>query len=314
MRVVPVVLVFAATLAIVFLIGWVIDRRRQAFVASQGEDGERVTEPSLAFPQTRLHLPWLKALTEKTGLARPLELKLNRAAIPLRPVEFVALTYFLTAVFFSAGAFLIREFWAVALLGWVGYRAPTWLLNFLAARRKALLERQLAPSLRLIAACLRAGNSLQQGFHAVGHQMPPPIAEEFQRVERLVHRGIAAEDALRVMGQRIGSYDFDIFIKATTIHLHTGGRLADLLESIARTIRERITLQREIAAAAAQGKMSGAILLLLPLGIAVALFFINPQYGRLLTQTPLGRGLVKVAVTMQVVGALMVRRMLRLRV
>ena len=144
MRVVPVVLVFAATLAIVFLIGWVIDRRRQAFVASQGEDGERVTEPSLAFPQTRLHLPWLKALTEKTGLARPLELKLNRAAIPLRPVEFVALTYFLTAVFFSAGAFLIREFWAVALLGWVGYRAPTWLLNFLAARRKALLERQLA--------------------------------------------------------------------------------------------------------------------------------------------------------------------------
>lgn len=314
MTVVPVVLVFVATLAFVFLIGWVVERRRQTVVALQGHDGETRTESPLAIPQALLHLPRLTALIEGTRIARHLELKLTRASIPLRPVEFVALTYFLTAVFFSVGALFVREFWAAALLGWVGYRTPNWILNFLAARRKALLERQLAPSLRIIAASLRAGNSLQQGFHTVGHQMPPPIAVEFERVGRMVQRGMAAEDALQVMGQRVGSYDFDIFIKATSGHLRTGGRLADLLESIARTIRERITLQREVAAAAAQGKMSGAILLLLPVGIAVAMCVINPQYGRLLTHTSLGQELIKVAVTMQVIGTLMILRMLRLRV
>jgi tight adherence protein B len=118
-------------------------------------------------------------------------------------------------------------------------------------------------------------------------------------------------DALRRMGERVQSYDLDMAITACCVQLQTGGNLSELLETSAQTIRARIKLRREISAATAQGRMSGAILVLLPVGIGVALKFINPDYANLLFTTDLGKKMIWGAIVMQSLGCLIINKMLQ---
>ena len=116
------------------------------------------------------------------------------------------------------------------------------------------------------------------------------------------------------MSERIGSYDFDLFVNAVTLQLRSGGRVTEILDNISTTIRQRISLNREVSAASAQGKLSGAVLVLVPVGIAGALMVINPSYGLLLVTTKLGLTMVKAALIMQFLGILVIRKVLRIRV
>ncbi|MCS6861511.1 MAG: type II secretion system F family protein [Abditibacteriales bacterium] len=272
--------------------------------------------PSLLIPYRRRD--FLSAFTDllkgKPIFART-EKRLTAAGLALRPTEFLAI------VTFSTVGFLLIGCWAMASVGisWLlvaaitafGYYLPNLILNMLIKRRKRTLEMQLADALTMIASALKGGYGFVQALTMAGNQLPPPIADEFQRVTRLIELGVDTPHALERMGARVQSYDFDMTITATCIQLESGGNLSQLLETIAWTIRERIKLRREISAATAQGRMSGAILVLLPIGILGALSIINPEYLSFLISREIGHKLLYGAAFMQSIGAYIIWKMLQ---
>jgi len=243
---------------------------------------------------------------------KKLELTLIASGVPLKPVEFLGIVAVSTVVMALIGLFIARKGPVMTILFVIaGYKLPWLVLGFLRKRRIHTIEAQLADSLTMIASGLKAGYSFLQGMSAAAEQMPPPIADEFRRVVRSSQLGMDIRDALRRMGERVQSYDLDMAITACCVQLQTGGNLSELLETIAQTIRARIKLRREISAATAQGRMSGAILVLLPVGIGVALKFINPDYANLLFTTDLGKKMIWGAIVMQSLGCLIINKMLQ---
>lgn len=272
--------------------------------------------PSLIIPhQRRDFLGAFTDLLKGKPIFGRTEKRLTAAGLALRPTEFLAI------VAFSTVGFLFIGCWAMASAGisWIlalamtafGYYLPNLILNMLVGRRKRTLETQLADALTMIASALKGGYGFVQALTMAGNQLPPPISDEFQRVTRLIELGVDTPHALERMGARVQSYDFDMTITATCIQLEAGGNLSQLLETVAFTIRERIKLRREISAATAQGRMSGAILVLLPIGILGALSVINPEYLSFLISREIGHKLLYGAAFMQSLGAYIIWKMLQ---
>jgi len=259
----------------------------------------------------RERLPGLAKLLAGRGIAQRLERRLIAAGVPLRPTEFLVIWAASALGMLIIGIVAARRsLLLLILLTGIGLLLPHLCLNFLHNRRRITLEMQLADALTMMASGLRAGYTVLQGMQAAATQLPDPIASEFARVAKLVNIGMEFGAALRRMGERVQSYDFNIVIIAINIQLRTGGNLASLLETIANTIRERITLRREIAAATAQGKLSGLILVLLPIGIGVGLMMINREYAKGLFTTTMGKNMLKFAIVQQCLGIWIIKRLL----
>lgn len=245
------------------------------------------------------------------------------AGLMLKPAEFMMLNLFFFAVTLVGGSVILRRmpaldsfanvlkfFGAAFLIFYLAWKAPQMILQFLADKRRRTLEVQLADALAIISSGLKGGYSFAQGMSMAGDQLPAPINGEFQRVMRLVQLGLETSRALEQMAERINSYDFDMTVSATNIQLSSGGNLSKLLETIAETIRDRIRLRRDIDALTAQGRMSGGILIALPIGIGIMLSLINPEYFGLLFSTKLGQNLVLLAVLQQCVGIYWIKKLL----
>jgi tight adherence protein B len=219
--------------------------------------------------------------------------------------------YFVSGLPNDGGFFsLLRRVGFIAISVYLGWNIPRWILGFLAAKRKTKLEYQLADALAIISSSLRGGFSFVQGLDMASQQLEPPIKDEFARVIRLVQLGLETSRALEQMSERINSYDYDMTVSATNIQLSVGGNLSQMLDNIAATIRDRIRLRREIAALTAQGRISGAILIGLPIGIALMLRVVNPEYMGLLFTTKEGGIALYIWVIMQGIGVYWIKQLL----
>jgi tight adherence protein B len=146
----------------------------------------------------------------------------------------------------------------------------------------------------------------------IAQEMPPPISQEFQRVLNETNVGRSLEDALKDVVARTQSYDFDLVVTAVLIQLSVGGNLADILESIGATIRERVQIMGEMRSLTVEGKLSGVILILLPIVLGIALSVANPTYMRVLIEDPLGKMMLGIGAMLQIAGGLVMRSMLKL--
>jgi tight adherence protein B len=252
-----------------------------------------------------------------------IERNLITAGLPLRPAEFMMANLFCFAVVLLLGSLHIRNmpypqgFFALLkqclwflFYGWFGFKAPQMLLQYKANKRRMALEVQLADALAIVSSGLKGGYSFVQGLSMAAEQLPEPISGEIARVIRFIQLGIDTPRALEQLAERINSYDYDMTVSAANIQLSSGGNLSQMLESIAATIRDRIRLRRDIAALTAQGRISGGILIALPIGIALMLRIINPEYFSLLTSTEMGNNLLYAAATQQGIGIYWIKKLL----
>jgi tight adherence protein B len=252
-----------------------------------------------------------------------IERNLVTAGLMVKPSEFLAVNLFVLAAVLVLGLFhlrsmppaasffgLVKQFLWLLFYIWFGWKAPRMILQMMADKRRSTLEVQLADALAMISSGLKGGYSFIQGLGMASDQMPAPISDEFRRVIRLIQLGVDTSRALEQMGERINSYDYDMTISATNIQLASGGNLSALLERIAETIRDRIRLRRDIAALTAQGRISGGILIALPIGIALMLRVINPEYMGYLTRTDLGNNLIYLAMGQQAIGIYWIKKLL----
>ena len=190
------------------------------------------------------------------------------------------------------------------------------LLYVVYRRNKRFLEfeSQLPGALDLICRALRAGHGLVAGLKMVGDEIPDPVGSEFRKAFDEQNFGLELKESLYNLTERVPLQDVRIIVTAILIQRETGGNLAEVLEKAATVIRERYRLKRQIRTHTAQGRLTGWILSLLPLILGIALFLVRPDFMSTLWTTDRGRRWLVTATIMMIIGAYVIRRIIRIRV
>ncbi len=205
--------------------------------------------------------------------------RIARAGVKLRVSEYVMLQVGAAVALWFAGGFFFEGVIFPILGAILGLRLPRMYINFMAGRRLRAFENQLADTLNLWVNALRSGYSVLQGMEAIATELPPPISKEFERVVQEVRLGLSLEQALANLLRRMPSEDLDLIVTAVNIQREVGGNLAEILDIISHTIRERVRIKGEIRTLTSQGRLTGWVVGLLPIGLALVLYSINPEYG-----------------------------------
>jgi tight adherence protein B len=181
-------------------------------------------------------------------------------------------------------------------------------------RRLASFGKQLPEALELIGRALRAGHSLASGFKLVADEMPAPIGIEFERCYEAQNLGVSLEDAIEEMTNRVPNLDLRFFATAVILQRQTGGDLAEILDKIGHLVRERFIIWGQIQSLTGEGRLSGIVLLALPPALFVVMWYLNPGYSMTLFTDPMGHQMLAGAVVMQIVGALVIRKIVNIKV
>lgn len=190
-------------------------------------------------------------------------------------------------------------------------------IMFLVRKRKKRIRRmmeQLPDVFDLMGQALKAGHSLASAIQLVSEQLPDPIAKEFAQVFHEQNLGIKIEEALLNMANRIDQMDVRFFVTAVLIQRQTGGDLAEVLEKISKVIRDRIQLFGMVQALTAEGRLSGWVLLVLPILVFFVSLVVNPEYARTLLDTPPGRIMLGAAIAMDLMGLAMIKKIVNIKV
>jgi tight adherence protein B len=181
-------------------------------------------------------------------------------------------------------------------------------------RRLRAFGRQLPEALELISRALRAGHSLASGISLVAEEMPDPISREFNRCYEAQNFGVPLDEALEDMTERVPNLDLRFFATAVILQRQTGGDLAEILDKIGHLIRERFKIWGQIQSLTGEGRLSGIVLLALPPALFIVMYRLNPEYCMSLFTDPLGHKMLAVAVVMQIIGAIVIRKIISIKV
>ena len=221
---------------------------------------------------------YLERAGEGSDLFDNIARDLARADLKFRPAEYIAVIV-ITMVAFGAIGYIISSSWIFALVGFVlGAFVPRAYVKSQQKGRLKKFDNQLSDMLNLMVNGLRAGFSTLQAMEAVSRELPAPINDEFHRVVQEMQLGIPMEDALEHLLRRINSEDLDLVITAINVQREVGGNLAEILDSISFTIRERVRIKGEIAALTAQGRATAWVISAMPIILTALLFLINREY------------------------------------
>lgn len=173
---------------------------------------------------------------------------------------------------------------------------------------------QLPEAMELVARALRAGHSLAAGMHVVATEMPEPIAKEFGRVYEEQNLGIGLEDALNNMCNRVPNLDLRFFVTSVNIQRQTGGDLAEILDRIGYIIRERFKILGQVKALTAEGRLSGIVLIALPIGLMLMMLHMKPDYISILWTDPMGIKMSVGAIVLMLIGSYAIKKIVDIKV
>ncbi len=304
-------LIAAALFGILFFSGGLITKPNPVRLLSSGQVNRlaKSKNPTLSTLADRATEVAERSLQGERG--NQLNRLLEQGGISIRPAEFVVLTGIAGVVGFAIGyiVFGIQGGAVGALLSLVLVRLY---VGRQANKRKAAFAEQLSDALYLMAGSLRAGFGLLQAIDVVAAEAPSPTAEEFQRVKVEIHLGRDMDEALEAMAERVGSEDFKWVTEGIQIHREVGGDIADIIDSVNGTIRDRNRIRRRIRSLSAEGRISAIVLILLPLALGVILTVINPAYVGELTDSEMGRVLIVVGSVAMVVGVVWINKIIKI--
>jgi tight adherence protein B len=275
-------------------------------------------DPSAAPPPTALAGATARAVgivdgvLVRRGSVSKLARTLQGAGLRLGPADFVLLVTAATAVSAALGLLVGGILLAVVLGGLAVFVARV-VLGILASRRRAAFADQLDDSLQLMASSLRAGHSILRAMDAVAQEAPAPTSEEFAAIVNQTRMGRDLTDALDDLAARMGSDDFSWAAQAIAIQREVGGNLAEVLDAVGHTIRERNAIRRQVKALSAEGKLSAIVLMALPPGVAAFLAMTRPEYIGKFTESAVGYGLLVAAAVLMVIGGLWMRKTVQVK-
>src|SRR5438477_5211442 len=256
-----------------------------------------------------------KSLTRnKGGRSSKLTDELAKADLKLRVSEYVMLIVGLILLL-CAVLFLRFHNPVLALAGIpAGYFVPGFFLKFRQRRRLKAFNNQLGDTIVLLSNALKAGYSFAQAMATIAKSSSPPMADEFSRAVREMNLGVSVDDALQHLVKRNVSEDFDLMVTAVQIHRVVGGNLAEILDTIAHTIRERVRIKGEIRSLTAQARASGWIITALPIALAGMLTVISPDYFNPMFHQTLGIVMLAIGGFSMAVGFALIQKIVKIEV
>lgn len=271
--------VFAFILLVIGLI--VSAREEKRFVAERLDRFTKEAAASVvtAQPRTSPVAEFLTSQVTRFSWGQSLSRELARADLKLRVGEYLLLML-ITSVGVGAVAWYIggRTTLSAVIGAVIGFFLPRLYVGRMKNRRLQRFDEQLGDMLSLMVNGLRAGYSTIQALEAVAKELPPPISDEFRRVVQEMQIGLSMETALANLYRRVPSKDLDLVITAMNVQREVGGALAEILDTISDTIRERVRIKGEIRVLTSQVMISGRFLSLMPVFLAVGMYFLNRDY------------------------------------
>ena len=316
-------IVFVGTLAFVlFIVGIItsargpkstIKERVEQYAGAQAVAAER-PKPAAEERGFKRMAEGLDKVMSKRGVGGGIATELARADLKLTVTEFMIFNVLSVIGVAGLAALLFRSpFFALPGLV-LGFFLPRWWVQILQRRRLNAFNSQLGDAINLLVNGLRSGYSMLQAMEAVSKELPPPISVEFARVVQEVGLGLSYEDALDNLVRRIRSADLDLMVTAVNVQHEVGGNLAEILDTISYTIRERVRIQGEIRVLTAQTMLSGYIVGFLPVAITLLLLLMSRDYIMRMFQTTCGWIMVAVAVIIISSGFLAIKKIVTIEV
>lgn len=260
------------------------------------------TEKEEEKAEYRLNLDWMK-------LPGWLERDLKTAGISVESKEFAA-TWLLTTFFFPLLAVMLGQDSLVCISAAVfGAMAPPVMVIISKKKRLEKFQNQLGESLLILSNTIRAGLTFERALQKTAEGLPSPIHEELMQTGREIEVGASIETALSSLAERMQNDDLKLVSSAVIIQKRVGGNLADILDNISFTVKDRITIKRNVKTMTAQGKASAMVLGMLPIGLMLILSFISPGYMNPMFQTSIGKTMLMVAAVMEITGFFIMMKM-----
>ncbi len=240
-----------------------------------------------------------------------LELQLLRAGILLRSEEYIIIVYLSVLLPPILIYMLTGNVFASAVTAVAGFILPRQLLNASIKRRLNKFNQQLPDAINVMIYSLKSGLSLIQAVESVANEMSDPIRSEFRRmVNEITLLSRPRNEALESMSKRVNSDDLDLVVTAIIIQSQVGGNLAEVLENIVETVRDRITIKGDIRAITAQGRISGIIVASIPVFVGTMILFIDPGYLKPLVTEPIGWLLIGFCIVSELLGFIFMKKIM----
>jgi tight adherence protein B len=290
-----------------------VEDRLDQLTASGGAGAKRpdANEPTLLTRPLDETVSALEAAFSRLGNLR---LLIEQGDLRISPTRFLLISFGLAGLAAFASWVGGLPVWAAPLCGFVAFILPFLFALFKRKRRMAAFARQLPDALELISRALRAGHSLAAGFSLVGTEMAAPIGVEFMRCYEEQNLGIPLEEAIDGMTDRVPNLDLRFFATAVIVQRQAGGDLAEILDKIGTLVRERFKVWGQIQALTGEGRLSGIVLLAMPPLLFLVMYKLNAEYCKVLFNDPIGQYMLGGAIALQLVGALVIRKIINIKV
>ena len=259
-------------------------------------------------------IPVVNRMLQRASWARRLEILLVQADIKMRTGAFIMMMLVIAVgVALGVDMLLSRPYMAAGLGGLAGL-IPLFVARNKKHQRTLRFEEQFPDALDMLTSALRAGLALTAAIQVVAEEAPDPVGKEFRVLFEENRLGVEMKHSVQMMAERVDSIEARLFATALILQRETGGNLAEVLDGTAAVIRDRFRILRDVRTMTAQARMSGAILMLLPLALAIVIMVLVPDYLRGLAKDPSGKYLIPTALFLQVTGFLIMRRIVDIKV
>lgn len=255
-------------------------------------------------------IPALDHLLRQAGrISRPAQRLIDQSGLSLTVGVLVLLCAVSALAVFALVSWGTRFQLLALFFGALAAYLPIFVVGFMAKRRVAQFEEQFPEAIDLLSRSLRAGHAFTTGLSMVAEEMPDPVGTEFRLAYDRQNFGMPLPDALRSLGDRVPLLDAKFFVTAVLTQRDAGGNLSEVLDNLASVIRERFRVKRQTRVTTAHARMTGWVLALLPPGLAVVLTMLSPEHMSVLWTDPMGIRMVVVAIVLQIMGTLIIRKL-----
>jgi tight adherence protein B len=278
-------------------------RKRMSAVHKAERRGDVNVGLALVRDEMMSGVPWLHRLMLRWSWSTKLQDYLVQAGMTARPGKIVLISAVLGVGGYLIASYFFPHFYIDAPIGIFAILIPIAVVAFKRRRRLRKFEETFPEALDLLGRAVRAGHAFTTGLEMISKECAEPLAGEFRTAFEEQNFGLPLRDALLNLAERVPLIDVQFFVTALMIQKETGGNLAEILDGLARVIRDRFRIYRDVQVRTAQGRLTAGILIALPLAMMLILSIINPHYIGILFNDPYGPYALIIGATLQVVGS-----------
>jgi tight adherence protein B len=278
-------------------------RKRMSAVHKAEKRGEAGIGLKLVRDEMMSSVPWMHQLMMKWSWSTRLQDYLTQSGLAVKPAKLVLMSAVLGLSAYLISGYFLSHFYFSLPIAVVVAVIPLGYVAFMRSRRLHKFEELFPEALDLLGRAVRAGHAFTTGLEMIAKESPEPLAGEFRTTFEEQNFGLPLRDALLNLTERVPIVDVRFFVTALLIQKETGGNLAEILDGLARVIRDRFRIYREVRVRTAQGRLTAGILIALPIMMMMILSVLNPHYIGVLFTDPLGPIVLAVAAVMQLIGS-----------